>query len=91
MNTLVKVKSVKPLHHFVVQVVFENGEIRDIDLEKYLQGPVFEVIHNSPELFCNVKVGEGVLTWSTGQMIVDIDPDVLYYDLKTASMEKELV
>ena len=91
MQTLVKAKSVKPLHYFVVQVVFENGEVRDIDLEKYLQGPVFGAIHNSPELFCNVKVEEGVLTWSTGQMIVDIDPDVLYYDLKMASMEKELV
>jgi Protein of unknown function (DUF2442) len=88
MQTLVKAKSVKPLHHFVVQVVFENGETRDIDLEKYLQSPVFEAIHGNSELFRSVKVEDGVLAWETGNMIVDIDPDVLYYDLKTASMEK---
>jgi hypothetical protein len=91
MQTLVKAKSVKPLHHFVVQVVFENGEVRDTDLEKYLQGPVFEAIYNSPELFCAVNVEDGVLTWNANGRIVDIDPDVLYYDLKLASVEKELV
>ena len=91
MQTLVRAKSVKPLHHFIVQVVFENGEVRDIDLEKYLKGFVFEAIHTNVELFQSVKVEDGALTWNIREMIVDIDPDVLYYDLTPASVEKELV
>ena len=91
MKPLVKATSVQALQHFVVQVVFENGEVRNRDLEKYLQGPVFEKIYSSPELFRKVKVEDGVLTWNTGEMMVDIDPDVLYYDLHPASLEKALV
>jgi hypothetical protein len=90
MKPLVRAKSVTPRQNFMVEVVFEDNTTRAIDLEKYLHGPVFESIRNNAEVFRSVQVEDGVLTWHTGEMTVDIDPDVLYYDLRPAAMEKEL-
>jgi len=81
----VRVRAVKPLEGFTVQVTFTNGEVRDINLEKYLHGPAFAPIRNDLVMFRRVFVGDGrTLAWPTG---ADIDPDVLYYDLTPAWME----
>ena len=85
MRQLVRVKTVQPREGFVVDVVFETGEKRRIDLEKYLQGPVFEAVRSNPELFQSVRVERGILTWGEGELLADIDPDVLYYDLVPAA------
>ncbi len=83
---LVRVKDVKPVRGFVVHVSFSNGTEREIDLEKYLHGPVFEEIRSNPEVFRSVKVTEGrTIGWGDD---VDIDPDTLYYDLTPAWAEK---
>ena len=68
-------------------MVFETGEKRGIDLEKYLQGPVFEAVWSDPELFQSVRVECGILTWGEGELPADIDPDVLYYNLVPAYLE----
>ncbi|MBE0410535.1 MAG: DUF2442 domain-containing protein [Anaerolineales bacterium] len=39
-------------------------------------------------MFRRVQVVEGTISWENG---VDIDPDVLYYDLKLAWMEQEVI
>lgn len=79
---LIRVKDVKPVRDFVVHVWFTDGTDRDIDLEKYLRGPVFERIRVDPELFRNVRVTEGrSIGWGDE---IDIDPDTLYYDLTPA-------
>lgn len=78
---LVRVRTVKPLHGFKVQINFENGEQKEIDLELYLHGPIFEPIRNDPTLFKSVKVEGGSIAWSNG---ADIDPNVLYYGLRPA-------
>jgi hypothetical protein len=76
---LVCVRAVKPLEGLRVHVVFTDGSERDIDLDPYLRGPVFEPIRRSPKLFASVYVDpeSETLTWPNG---ADIDPDVLYYD-----------
>ena len=73
---LVRAKSVQPLSEFVVRVTFTDETMRDVDLEPYLHGPVFEPIRNQAELFRAVRVEYGALTWPNG---ADIDPDVLYH------------
>lgn len=84
---LVRVKDVKPVNGYVVHVWFTDGTDRDIDLEKYLHGQVFERVKNDPDFFRTVKVTEGrTIGWGDDE--VDIDPDVLYYDLTPAWMEK---
>ncbi|MGI8495471.1 MAG: DUF2442 domain-containing protein [Pyrinomonadaceae bacterium] len=87
---LVRIQSVKPLENFVVLVKFTDGTKREINLEPFLRGKVFESLRNNPEAFRAMKVDErmGTIVWKNG---ADIDPDVLYHGLKPAwAEEKEL-
>ena len=76
---LVSVRSVRLRDSSVVYVTFTDGSARDIDLEPYLHGPLFDPIRQNPELLAQVYVDPETetLTWPNG---ADIDPDVLYYD-----------
>ena len=83
---LIRIRDVRPLHDFVVHVWFSNGTERDIDLEKYLYGPVFEEIRSNPEIFRAMRLSEGkTICWENG---ADIDPDTLYHDLTPAWAEE---
>jgi hypothetical protein len=89
LGRLVCVRAVEPLERFKVRLEFEDGTQKEIDLEPYLHGPIFEPIRSDPAVFRSVKVEGGTIAWDNG---ADIDPDVLYYDLKPAWMEElELV
>jgi hypothetical protein len=79
------VRAVKPLDGFKVLFFFNNNTQKEIDLEPYLHGPVFEQIRNDPVVFHSMKIAGGTIAWDNG---ADIDPDVLYYALKPAWMEK---
>jgi hypothetical protein len=70
---------------FSVRIEFEDGTVKEIDLEPYLHGPIFEPMRKNQTVFRSVKVEGGTLAWDNGAVI---DPDVLYYDLKPAWMEK---
>lgn len=83
---LVRARAVEPLGGFRVRVEFEDGTGREIDLEQYLYGPIFEAIRGDPAVFCAVTIQGGALTWDNG---ADIDPDVLYHNLSPVSMEIE--
>ncbi len=87
---LVRIKSVKPLEKFVVHLEFTDGTNRDIDLEPFLRGKIFEPLRTNSDAFRAVKVDErlGTILWENG---ADIDPDVLYYGLKPAWAESERV
>ena len=87
---LVRIRSVKPLQNYVVHLEFTDGTNRDIDLEPYLRGIIFEPLRENLEAFRAVKVDERMKTicWENG---ADIDPDVLYHNLKPVwAEEKEL-
>ena len=87
---LVRIKSVKPLHDFIVLVNFTDGTKREINLEPYLRGKVFEKIREDISIFRSMKIDErmGTIIWENG---ADIDPDVLYHNLKPAwAEEKEI-
>ena len=72
------VRSVRPLDGLRVRVVFTDGSERDIDLEPYLHGPIFDPIRRNPRLFASVYVDRETetLTWPNG---ADIAPETLYY------------
>ncbi len=82
---LVRVQSVEPLEKYRVRVTFKNDIQKEIDLEKFLRGEIFEPIRKDPNMLRAVKVMGGTIGWDNG---ADIDPDVLYYDLKPAWMEE---
>jgi hypothetical protein len=73
---LIRVQQVHPLDNYRAHFVFTDGSERDIDLEQYLQGPVFSFVRNDPKVFRNMYVEAGTINWP-GE--VDIDPDTLYY------------
>ncbi len=76
---LIGVRSVKPLEGFRVHLVFTDDTEREIDLEPYLWGPVFEPIRNDPKMFASVfvdPIGQ-TLAWPND---VDIAPETLYYE-----------
>lgn len=77
---LMRVKKVKVLRNYVVQFTFSNGDVRDIDLERFLHGGMFEEVRN-PAYFRKVRVVGDSIAWPNQ---ADIDPNVLYYGLKTA-------
>ena len=64
------------LDPYVVRVVFADGEVRDVDIEPLLSGPVFESLRD-PATFALVSVDEtgDTITWPNG---ADLDPDVIY-------------
>ena len=70
------IESASPLRPYVVRVVFSDGEIRDVDLEPLLNGPVFQPLRD-PEFFKQVVVSDfrDTIEWPNG---ADLDPDVLY-------------
>lgn len=74
---MVRVSSVEPLHDFVVRLCFTNGTVRDLDLEPFMWGEVFEPLVNDIKLFRQVTVDEelGTIVWPND---ADLDPDVLY-------------
>jgi Protein of unknown function (DUF2442) len=83
----VRIRAVEPLKDFQVRVEFTDGTTKEIDLQRYLHGPIFEPIRTDPQIR-SVKVDPrmGTLIWDNG---ADIDPDVLYQDLTPAWMESE--
>ncbi len=70
------VASVSPLERYVVRVVFDDGEVRDVDIEPLLGGAVFQPLRDREE-FVRVRVDERTraIAWPSG---ADLDPDVIY-------------
>lgn len=86
LGQLVRVRKATPLEGFKMLLEFEDRTQKEIDLEPFLRGPIFEPIRNDPALFRDVRIEGGTIAWPNG---ADIDPDVLYYDLRPAWMEEE--
>lgn len=77
-----RIRSVEPLQAFALRLGFDDGTMREIDLEDELWGPVFEPLRRDPQLFRQVSVDEelGTIVWPNG---ADMDPDVLHGDAAT--------
>ena len=82
---LVRVSEVSPLEDYNCRILFEDGTVKIVDLKPYLHGPIFEPMLRDRITFRNMRVIDGTIAWENG---ADIDPDVLYYDLKPAWMEE---
>ena len=72
LGPLVRVRSAEVLEGFEVRLEFEDGTQKEIDLELYLRGPIFEPIRNDPTVFRSMEIEGGTITWDNGAYI---DPD----------------
>lgn len=78
---VIDVVRVTLLGRYLVELEFENGDERVIDLEPYLQGPMYQELRDDYDLFCRVEVDPeaGTITWPNG---ADISPRTLYAESK---------
>ena len=68
-----------------MQITFDDGTVKEIDLSPYLRGPIFEPVRSDPAVFRDARIEGGTIAWANG---ADIDADVLYYGLTPAWMEE---
>jgi hypothetical protein len=73
-ETVVAVQVIKP---YVVEVTFEDGLRRQVDIEPLLWGEVFQPLRD-PAFFAQVRVDpdSGTIAWPNG---ADLSPEFLYY------------
>lgn len=73
---IIHVVEVKALQPYMLDLVFDNGECRRVDLRKELYGPIFEPL-NDPSYFALAFVDPDsrTVTWPNG---ADFAPDFLY-------------
>jgi hypothetical protein len=77
MERMVDVVQARILARYIVELTFETGETKVIDLEPLLQGPVFEPLVEDYELFMQLRVDPeaGTIVWPNG---ADVSPRTLY-------------
>jgi hypothetical protein len=76
-----RLKKVKALPDYRLEVEFEDGVHGVVDLSRDLWGPVFEPLRD-PERFAEVTIDEfGAPCWPNG---ADLAPDAVYDDLVAA-------
>lgn len=83
-----RICQVKLLKGFNVELVFEDGFVKTVNLKKYLHGPAFEQARSDPQYFRQVfidPIGK-TITWPN---TADVDADLLRYDLTPAWKERE--
>ena len=74
---LPRVTAVRVVSGFVVHLTFADGVEKQVDLEPFLTGPIFEPIRGDPNMFASMFIDGDTIAWSNG---ADIDPDTLYYE-----------
>lgn len=80
---MVDVTSVRVLSRYVLELTFDTGEIKVIDVEPLLLGPIFERIRSDYSYFTQVSVDPdaGTIVWPDEE---DISPHTLYSESKPA-------
>ena len=84
---MVRIRSVRPLEGFTVELTLTDGSMRVVDLDPYLRGPVFEPLRRDPSVFRAVRVDDELWTivWPNG---ADVDPDVLIEGRRPAAWDE---
>ncbi|MCA1753052.1 MAG: DUF2442 domain-containing protein [Cryomorphaceae bacterium] len=74
--TDIKIKAVTVIRPFVIELEFNDGSLKTVDLEKVLHGNLFGPLQN-PELFRQVRLNAEIETieWPNG---ADFHPETLY-------------
>ncbi|NTW68770.1 MAG: DUF2442 domain-containing protein [Chlorobiaceae bacterium] len=75
-HKFIKVLAIDILDHCSLRVYFDNGTVREINLEPVLYGELYEPLRNH-DFFRQAIVDDeaGTIVWPNG---ADFDPDLLY-------------
>jgi Protein of unknown function (DUF2442) len=74
---MLRIKHATPISGYRLRLTLSDGSVVERDLEALLEGPVFESIRHDPELFRQVKVERGTLSWPGD---VDLCPDTILWN-----------
>lgn len=72
------VKEVKPINNYQLLLTFDNGEIRQFDMNPYLEIGIFQELKDL-ELFNSVRLSFDTIEWANE---ADLDPELLYKNSK---------
>jgi hypothetical protein len=70
---------------YALNLAFDDGSTREVDLADDLWGPMFEPLKD-PAFFAQVSLDHGTVVWPNG---LDLDPLVLQGDFKPAALRSE--
>lgn len=89
MSRPARIIDVEHLGDFRMRITFNDGLVRELDLEPVLEGGVLATLRD-PVAFAGAFVDEvaGTIAWPTG---VDLDPDVLHGDHPPATGSSPVV
>lgn len=78
MSRPARIIDVEPLGELRLRLTFSDGLVRELDLDRMLEGGVFESLRDPAE-FAKAAVDEiaSTIAWPNG---IDLDPDVLHGD-----------
>ena len=74
-STILHVIDCRPLDSHRMQIDFNDGTTKDVDISPLFGLPVFKTLENA-SVFRDFKIDHGVLTWLDGD--IDIAPEWLY-------------
>lgn len=77
---LVDLTALAFLDGYRVRLTFSDDTTKEIDLEPYLTGPIFEPVRD-PTTFRQAQITDGAISWPNG---ADLDTQVLRYGLTPA-------
>lgn len=73
-----KAIDVKPLKDYQIEIKFDNGEVKILDVKPYFKFKIFKELKEENK-FATVKISELSIEWENG---ADICPDELYNNSK---------
>jgi hypothetical protein len=73
-----RVRSVKVLEDYMLELEFDNGETGHFSMKPYLAYPVYQPLKDY-SLFRQAKATMGFVSWNED---IDMSPDTLYIDSK---------
>ncbi|HMQ35678.1 MAG TPA: DUF2442 domain-containing protein [Chloroflexaceae bacterium] len=81
---LVNVTALAFLDGYRVRFTFSDETTKELDLEPYLTGPIFEPVRD-PTSFHQAQIADGAICWPNG---ADLDTQVLRYGLTLPGWEQ---
>lgn len=83
MEPIIDVTGARVLARYIVELTFDTGEVKVIDLEPLLEGPDFEPLLRDYTLFEQLEVDQeaGTTVWPNG---ADVSPRTLYRHSRAA-------
>ncbi|MCL5991871.1 MAG: DUF2442 domain-containing protein [Bacteroidetes bacterium] len=76
-----KLNNAVPLKQLLIELHYNNGEVRLIDIAKYCKSDFFKELKDW-NCFSRLKIATGTVTWPNEQ---DLAPETLYLENKSNS------